>query len=75
MMTQDFLLAAGVCRIVGSGTAVVKNTLIQQEIESQYKLPLILGTESVADAAVGAAMAMIMTPAENGGESNNTPES
>ncbi len=58
MMSQDFLLAAGVQRIVGSGTAVVKNKKIQQEIEQQYKLPLVLSEESEADAAVGAALAV-----------------
>ena len=61
MMSQDFLLAAGVKCIVGSGTAVIKNKIIQREIEQQYKLPLSLGNETHADAAIGAAMAMRIT--------------
>ena len=59
MMSQDFLLAAGVQRIVGSGTAVMKNALLRQEIERQYKLPLVLTEDVDADAAVGVAVALL----------------
>ena len=59
MMSQDFLLAAGVQRIVGSGTAIMKNTIMQKEIENQYKLPLNLCEGSEADSAVGAALAVL----------------
>ena len=59
MMSQDVLLAAGVKRIVGSGTALVKNSVLQKEIEKLYMLPLVLCKGSEADAAVGAALAML----------------
>jgi len=59
MMSQDFLLAAGVQRIVGSGTAIVKNQIMKKEIESQYKLPLQLYEGCQADSAVGAALAVL----------------
>ncbi len=59
MMSQDFLRRHGVQTIIGSGTALVKNKLIQQEIEAQYQLPLVLSEDSSADAAVGAAMATL----------------
>ena len=59
MMSQDFLLAAGVNKIIGSGTAVIKSSLLQGEIQAQFKLPLELCRGSEADAAVGAALAAI----------------
>lgn len=60
MMSQNFLLAAGVKRIVGSGTAVIKNSILSTEIEALYKLPLVLSEGSDADAAVGAALALLL---------------
>lgn len=59
MMSQDCLLAAGIKRIVGSGTSLMKNSLLRQQIEEQYKLPLILSEGSAADAALGAALALL----------------
>lgn len=59
MMSHDFLLAGGVERIVGSGTAVVKNAVIRREIERQFSLPLVLSDGKEADAAVGAALAVM----------------
>lgn len=59
MMSQDCLLAAGIHRIIGSGTAIVKNVLLQEQIRQQYKLPLELCEGSQADAAIGAAYAML----------------
>ena len=59
MMSQDCLLAAGVNRIVGSGTVLTRSSLIRQEILRQYMLPLELGQDSGADAAVGSALAML----------------
>ena len=58
MMSQDFLLAAGVSRIVGSGTTILKTAALRREIEKSYKLPLILCEGSSADAAVGAALSV-----------------
>lgn len=59
MMSQEVLRENGVQRIMGSGTALVKNKLLQQEIEKQYQLPLVLCEDSKADAAVGAALAIM----------------
>ena len=59
MMSQDCLLAAGIRRIIGSGTAITKNILLQEHIRQQYKLPLELSEGSHADAATGAAYAML----------------
>ena len=59
MMSQDCLLAAGVTRIVGSGTTILKNVVLRREIERSYKLPLTLCPGSDADAAVGAALALL----------------
>jgi sedoheptulokinase len=59
MMTQDFLLAAGVTRIIGCGTALCKNKVLQEQVKHMYKLPLVISEETDADAAVGAALAVI----------------
>ena len=59
MMTRDFLSSAGVQRVVGSGTAVIKNAILRKEIEAQFRLPLVLAKGSEADSAVGAALAII----------------
>ena len=60
MMSHNFLLAAGVKRIVGSGTAIIKNSILSTEIRALYKLPLVLSEGSDADAAVGAALAVLL---------------
>ena len=59
MMSQDFLMAAGVQRIIGSGTAIVRNSALRREVEKQYKLPLVLSEDSDADSAVGVAIAVL----------------
>ncbi len=59
MMPQEVLSANNIQRIVGSGTALMRTKLLQQEIESQYKLPLVMCPDSKADAAVGAAIAIL----------------
>lgn len=60
MMSSDVLHAAGIRRIVGSGTVIVKSAAIRREIEHLYDLHLVTGEQSETDAAVGAAMAMRM---------------
>ena len=59
MMPQEVLSSNNIQRIVGSGTALMRNKLLQQEIERQYKLPLVMCEDSKADAAVGAALAVL----------------
>ena len=56
MMSKEYLLAAGVTRIVGSGTTILKNAIIQRDIERCYKLPLMLYPGSSVDSALGAAL-------------------
>ena len=53
-------MAAGVKRIICSGTAVMKNSIVRREIEMQYKLPLVMSEGCEADAAVGAALALLL---------------
>ncbi|XP_074641143.1 sedoheptulokinase-like [Tubulanus polymorphus] len=45
-------------RIVGSGSALTKNHVLQKEVEAQYSLPVVYGNG--ADAAVGVALAMML---------------
>ena len=61
MMSQDCLHAAGIKQIIGSGTALVRNSVLREQIEEHYKLPLVLSEESHADAAVGVALAMFQS--------------
>ena len=64
MMSRDFLTDAGVTRLICSGTALKKNVILQNELESQFDLPLVMSSEvSDADAAVGAALAMLLQQA------------
>lgn len=56
MMSSDFLLAAKVQRIVGSGAALEKNPLLRKEVEKHYRLPVVYHKQ--ANAAVGAALAL-----------------
>ncbi|XP_070571592.1 sedoheptulokinase-like [Ptychodera flava] len=58
MMSRDFLVKSGVNRIVGSGSALTRNKVLQQEIESIFDLPLLYGQGG--DAAVGAALTRTM---------------
>ena len=57
MMSQQYIHNAGIDRIIASGTAISKNTVLREEIENHYKLPLHIGNG--CDAAVGAALALI----------------
>ncbi|XP_014662311.1 PREDICTED: sedoheptulokinase-like [Priapulus caudatus] len=60
MMSQEVLRRSDVRRIVGSGTALLKNRVLQEEFESQYGLPLVFDEQGSTDAAMGAAMAAIL---------------
>ncbi|XP_076332468.1 sedoheptulokinase-like [Tachypleus tridentatus] len=57
MMPPEKLHEAGIQRIVGSGTALSKNVVLQKEVEKQFDLPVIYGSGN--DAAAGAALAVL----------------
>lgn len=57
MMPQDMLKKAGIVRIVGNGSGLVRNRVLQKEVLQWYKLPLEIGQSG--DAALGAALAII----------------
>ncbi|GFW19978.1 sedoheptulokinase [Trichonephila clavipes] len=57
MMSREVLVEAGIERIIGSGTALTRNPVLQKELETQYDLPVVYGTG--ADAAVGVALAVL----------------
>ncbi|XP_024941024.1 sedoheptulokinase isoform X2 [Cephus cinctus] len=56
MMSQDTLKEAGITRIVGNGSGLVRNPVLQKEVSRWYKLPLEIGQSG--DAALGAALAV-----------------
>ena len=61
MMPSQFLTDSGIVRIVGSGSALDKNAVLRQEVESIYhQVPVVFGVG--ADAAAGAALALIKWP-------------
>lgn len=55
MMPHELLISVGIKRIVGNGSGLVRNVVLQKEVSSWYDLPLELGNSG--DAALGAAMA------------------
>lgn len=57
MMPQEVLKERGIERIVGNGSGLVRNPVLQKEVLHWYKLPLVLGQSG--DAALGAAIASI----------------
>lgn len=57
MMPREILIDAGIQRIMGSGTALTRNVVLQKEVEKQYQLPVVYGAGS--DAAVGVALAIL----------------
>ena len=60
MMPSAFLRAANVRQIVGTGTALEKNSEMQRVVTEISGLPLVVAMESeVGDAAVGAALAVL----------------
>lgn len=58
MMPRHVLLAAAVKRIVGSGSVLARNHLVRQYVEGIFQLPLVISSDTQADAAVGAAYAV-----------------
>lgn len=57
MMPQEILKRRGIERIVGNGSGLVRNAVLQKEVSHWFKLPLELGQSG--DAALGAALASI----------------
>lgn len=58
MMSREFLRSHGIQRIVGCGSALVKNKVLQKQVEQVFGLPLVINDSS--DASVGAALAAVM---------------
>jgi sedoheptulokinase len=57
MMPREMLAASGIERIIGIGSALTRNKVLQKEVQDWYKLPVDF--VSGGDAAMGAAVAMI----------------
>lgn len=57
MMSKEFLRLCGVQRIVGTGSALTRNQVLQKQVEQVFGLPLVLNDGS--DASVGAALVVI----------------
>lgn len=55
-MPREILLKSGIQRIIGSGSVITKNRIIQKEMENSFKLPLMI--EMPEDSAFGAALAL-----------------
>ena len=56
MMTPDMLRARGVTKIVGSGACLIRNPVLQREIQDMYQTPVHFVEEG--NACIGAAMAV-----------------
>lgn len=56
MMPRDVLAQANINRIVGNGSGLSRNKVLQKEVQLLYKLPLVF--TAGGDAAKGAAMAV-----------------
>jgi len=57
MISSEKLASCGVQRIVGTGSALTKNPVLQRQAERLWKLPLI--TKKKSDASLGAALAVV----------------
>jgi len=56
MMTPAMLIEAGIQRIVGSGACLIRNMVLQREIQELYQIPVTFVEEG--NACIGAAMAI-----------------
>lgn len=61
MMPPSLLKDNGITRIVGGGSALTRNPILQKELEAQYGLPFTL--DSRGDACYGAALIAIISRA------------
>ena len=57
MMSREFLRLHGVQRIVGTGSALMRNKVLQKQVEQVFGLPLVLRENE--DASTGAALAVL----------------
>ncbi|KAF6199103.1 hypothetical protein GE061_007128 [Apolygus lucorum] len=55
MMPRELLLENNISRILGTGSALSKNKILQEEVKMIYQLPVVFDSKS--DAALGAALA------------------
>ena len=58
MMPKEFLHLHGVQRIVGTGSALIRNQVLQKQVEQVFGLPLVMSDNS--EESFGAAMAAIL---------------
>lgn len=58
MMTRERLVQANVGRVVGTGSALTRNPVLQQAVRDMYNLDLELGRST--DAALGAVIAVLL---------------
>ena len=56
MMNPDMLRDRGITRIVGSGACLIRNQVLQREIQEMYQTPVEFVEEG--NACIGAAMAV-----------------
>ena len=57
MMPREMLIASNIDRIIGIGSALTRNKVLQKEVQEWYKLPIDF--VSGGDAAKGAALSVI----------------
>lgn len=57
MMPRDRLISCGVQRIIGTGSAITQNPILQEETEKTWGLPVV--TKDSSDASLGAALAVL----------------
>ena len=57
MMPKEFLHLHGMQRIVGTGSALIRNQVLQKQVEQVFGLPLVMSDNS--EGSVGAAMVAI----------------
>lgn len=57
MMPREMLITANISRILGIGSALTRNEVLQKEVHQCYQLPVVF--VSGGDAAWGAAMAVM----------------
>ena len=56
MISKDQLVSSNINKIIGTGTALIRNKVLQKEVQIQYQLPIeFIGGR---DACVGAALSM-----------------
>lgn len=62
-MKKEILQEAKITRIVGNGSGLSRNSVLQKEVQRLYELPLVF-TQG-GDAAKGAAMAVALISKSN----------